>query len=294
MNLPSKRNKRAKITCASLTNLHSADKSARCRSLRFPMIAAWQEERHAFSHLFVNKSSWQASSTDARVLFSVPEHVLFTLLCTVSDMSLDTNIQSFCRNLPEFWTIRKPLSEWMVKKAILHKTWLEKHPKLAKTNCIGRWICLATTNCIGRWICLAMLEEKLQWTSLHLSDLSTTKMIHLETSSRILLIYITSQRTHHFGGKVNKDKKEVGKKFSNVALYLHFCMQKGMQKSHLLRSILNFMPQKRAFYWLQKIGFCILSAKSTFSAKTTKRKHLPPKNKVSGPKRPSIVATIVS
>ena len=109
----------------------------------------------------------------------------------------------------------------MVKKAKLHKTWLEKHPKLAKTNCIGRWICLATTNCIGRWICLAILDEKLQWTSL-----STTKMIHLETSSRILLIRITSQPTHHFGGKVNKDKKEVGKKFANVALYLHFCKPK--------------------------------------------------------------------
>ena len=161
----------------------------------------------------------------------------------------------------------------MVKEAILHKTWLEKHPKLAKTNCIRRWICLATTNCIGRWICLAMLDEKLQWTSLNLSDLSTTKMIHLETSSRILLICITSQPTHHFGGKVNKDKlkKEVGKKFSNVTLYLHFCKQKEMQKSHLLRSILNFMPQKRTFYWLRlkKIKFCILSAKLTFSAKTT-------------------------
>ena len=134
-------------------------------------------------------------------------------------------------------------------------------------------MCLATTNCIGssRWICLAMLEEKLQWTSLNLSDLSTTKMIHLETSFRILLICITSQPTHHFGGKVNKDKKEVGKKFSNVALYLHLCKQKEMQKSHLLRSILNFIPQKHAFYSLRlkKIGLCILSAKSIFSAKTT-------------------------
>ena len=73
---------------------------------------------------------------------------------------------------------------------------------------------------------MAILEEKLQWTSLNQSDLSTTKMIHLETSSRILLICITSQPTHHFGGKVNKDKKEVGKKFSNVAPYLHFCKQK--------------------------------------------------------------------
>ena len=99
-----------------------------------------------------------------------------------------------------------------------------------------------------RTVCLAMLQEKLQWTSLSLSDLSNTKMIHLETSSRILLICITSQQTHHFGGKVNKDKKEVGNKFSNVALYLHFCKQKEMQKSHVLRSILNLMPQKRASY----------------------------------------------
>ena len=88
----------------------------------------------------------------------------------------------------------------------------------------------------------------MQWTSLNLSDLRTTNMIHLETSSRMLLICTTSQPTHHFGGKVNKDKKEVGKKFSNVAPYLHFCKQKEMQKSHLLRSILNFMPQKRAFH----------------------------------------------
>ena len=174
----------------------------------------------------------------------------------------------------------------MVKKAILHKTWLEEHPKLAKTNCIGRWICLATTNCIGRWICLAILEEKLQWTSLNLSDLSTTKMIHFETSSRILLICTTSQPTHHFGGKVNKDKKEVGKKFSNVAPYLLFCKQKETQKSHLLWSILNFMPQKRAFYWLRlkKIGFCILSAKSPFRLRPCRENVYLPKTKWAAPK----------
>ena len=37
-----------------------------------PNMGARQIERHAFSHLFVNKSSWQASNTNTRVLFPVP------------------------------------------------------------------------------------------------------------------------------------------------------------------------------------------------------------------------------
>ena len=85
-----------------------------------------------------------------------------------------------------------------------------KAPKMATTNCIGRWICIATMNCIGRWIYLAMLEEKLQWISLNLSDLSTTKIIHVETSSRTLLICITSQLTHKFR-RQSKQRQERGK-----------------------------------------------------------------------------------
>ena len=60
-----------------------------------------------------------------------------------------------------------------------------------------------------------MLEEKLQWTSLNLSDLSTTKMIHVETSSRTLLICITSQLIED---KVNKDKKILQR--SSLFVYL--------------------------------------------------------------------------
>ena len=57
-----------------------------------PNMGARQIERHAFSHLFVNKSSWQASNTNTRILFPVSVHVLFNSLCTVNIMSLDTDL----------------------------------------------------------------------------------------------------------------------------------------------------------------------------------------------------------
>ena len=130
-----------------------------------------------------------------------------------------------------------------------------------------------------------MLKEKFQWSSLSRSDLSNTKMIHLETSSRILLICITSQQTHHFGGKVNKDKKEEGNKFSNVALYLHFYKQKEMQKSHLLRSILNLMPQKRAFYWdSRKLDSVFCAQNRHFRLRPRKENIYLPKTKWAAPK----------
>ena len=55
-----------------------------------------------------------------------------------------------------------------------------------------------------------MLEEKLQWTNLNLSDLSTTKMIHVETSSTTLLICIASQLTHEFQ-RQSKQRQERGR-----------------------------------------------------------------------------------
>ena len=51
---------------------------------------------------------------------------------------------------------------------------------------------------------------KMQWTSLNLSDLSTTKMIHVEISSRTLLICITSQLTHKFR-RQSKQRQERGR-----------------------------------------------------------------------------------
>ena len=75
-----------------------------------------------------------------------------------------------------------------------------------------------------------------------------------------------------------------------------------MHISHFLWFILKIYAQKVLFTQtqLKKIGlrkkingFRTLSSKSTFLFKTTKTKHLSPKNKQSGPKRPSIAAAIV-
>ena len=74
-------------------------------------------------------------------------------------MSLDTDLI--------LWKLSRLLNDdkqCSGEKDTLHKTWVWKHPKL-----------IANQNCIVRWICLAMLEEKLQWTSINLQDLSTTK-----------------------------------------------------------------------------------------------------------------------
>ena len=85
------------------------------------MIAAWQGEKHAFSHLFVNKSSWQASNTNARVLFSFLEHVVFNLMCTVKNMSLDTDTIIVWK-LSRFLNDNKRFIEWWKGHIAQHLT----------------------------------------------------------------------------------------------------------------------------------------------------------------------------
>ena len=182
----------------------------------------------------------------------------------------------------------------MVKKAIFHKTWLEKHPKLAKTNCIGRWVCLGKTNCIGRWICLAILEEKLQWTSLNLSDLSSAKMIHLETSSRILLICITSQLTRKFRRQSKQRQERRKEKILERSSLFAFLQAKRNAEITLFTVHFKLHATKTCFL-LRKLDSVFWAQNRHFRLRPRRENIYLPKTKWAALKgHPLIVATIVS
>ena len=152
LNLPSKRNKTRKVTCTCLANLHGAIHCA------FQWLVHGKYKSTLF-HTYSSASPHGRRQIRIQEFYFPFPYMCSLILCVLWTLSLDTDL-----TLWKLSRLLKDNKQCSGEKDILHKTWVWKHPKL-----------ITNKNCIGRWICLAMLEEKLQWRSINLQNLRTTK-----------------------------------------------------------------------------------------------------------------------